>query len=535
MKPFVHLHNHTQYSLFDGLTRIPEMVKKAKDLGMPAVAVTDHGNMYGLIHLYKEAKKEGIKPILGCEIYMTRGSRFEQKSKERLCHLILLAKDFRGYQNLVKIVSKAFVDGENSYHRPRADFDLLEQYHEGLIALSACIEGQVQQDILNGNEMQARQTLERFISLFGKEDFYLEIQNHGLAEEREVRRVFKDWAEEYGLKLVATNDFHYLDKDDAPAQEVKLCISTGSTLDDPNHFRFSNNEFYMKSREEMEKLFPDLPEALDTTLEIADKCNVEISFDERHLPQFPVPDGETDESYLRKLCEAALPTRYSVITDAVRERLNYELGVINAMGFPSYFLIVWDYVKYARDHKIPVGPGRGSAAGSVVAYLLGITGLDPLKYDLLFERFLNPERITMPDIDMDFCYENRSRIIDYVTRKYGKDHVAQIITFGPLAARAVLRDVGRVLDMPLSEVNRIMKTVPNELGITLDKALQTSKEFRKDYETKAEVRRLVDFGKRLEGLVRHSSTHAAGVVISAAPVDDYVPMPMLSPPTWCSA
>ncbi|MBF1344403.1 MAG: DNA polymerase III subunit alpha, partial [Megasphaera micronuciformis] len=496
MKPFVHLHNHTQYSLFDGLTRIPEMVKRAKDLGMPAVAVTDHGNMYGLIHLYKAAKKEGIKPILGCEIYMTRGSRFEQKSKERLCHLILLAKDFHGYQNLVKIVSKAFVDGENSYHRPRADFDLLEQYHEGLIALSACIEGQVQQDILNGNEMQARQTLERFISLFGKDDFYLEIQNHGLAEEREVRRVFKDWAEEYGLKLVATNDFHYLDKDDAPAQEVKLCISTGSTLDDPNHFRFSNNEFYMKSREEMEKLFPDLPEALDTTLEIADKCNVEISFDERHLPQFPVPNGETDESYLRKLCEAALPTRYSVITDAVRERLDYELGVINAMGFPSYFLIVWDYVKYARDHKIPVGPGRGSAAGSVVAYLLGITGLDPLKYDLLFERFLNPERITMPDIDMDFCYENRSRIIDYVTRKYGKDHVAQIITFGTLAARAVLRDVGRVLDMPLSEVNRIMKTVPNELGITLDKALQTSKEFRKDYETKAEVRRLVDFGKR---------------------------------------
>lgn len=524
MKPFVHLHNHTQYSLFDGLTRIPEMVKKAKDLGMPAVAVTDHGNMYGLIHLYKAAKKEGIKPILGCEIYMTRGSRFEQKSKERLCHLILLAKDFRGYQNLVKIVSKAFVDGENNYHRPRADFDLLEQYHEGLIALSACIEGQIQQDILNGNEVQARQTLERFISLFGKEDFYLEIQNHGLAEEREVRRVFKDWAEEYGLKLVATNDFHYLDKDDAPAQEVKLCISTGSTLEDPNHFRFSNNEFYMKSREEMEKLFPDLPEALDTTLEIADKCNVEISFDERHLPQFPVPNGETDESYLRKLCEAALPTRYSVITDAVRERLDYELGVINAMGFPSYFLIVWDYVKYARDHKIPVGPGRGSAAGSVVAYLLGITGLDPLKYDLLFERFLNPERITMPDIDMDFCYENRSRIIDYVTRKYGKDHVAQIITFGTLAARAVLRDVGRVLDMPLSEVNRIMKTVPNELGITLDKALQTSKEFRKDYETKAEVRRLVDFGKRLEGLVRHSSTHAAGVVISAAPVDDYVPM-----------
>ena len=524
MKSFVHLHNHTQYSLFDGLTRIPEMVKKAKEEGMPAVAITDHGNMYGLIHLYKAAREQGIKPILGCEIYMTRGSRFEQKTKERLCHLILLAKNTAGYHNLVKIVSKGFVDGENNYHRPRVDFDLLEQYHEGLIALSACIEGQVQQDILNRNEAGARRTLERFIRIFGKDDFYLEIQNHGLPEEKEIRRVFTEWSKEYGLKLVATNDFHYLNKEDAPAQEVKLCISTGSTLDDPAHFRFSNNEFYMKTREEMEKLFPDHIEALDTTLEIADKCNVEISFNDRHLPRFPVPEGETAETYLRKICEEALPLRYDPVTAEVRQRLDYELGVISAMDFPSYFLIVWDYVKYARDHEIPVGPGRGSAAGSVVAYLLGITGLDPLKYNLLFERFLNPERITMPDIDMDFCYENRNKIIDYVTRKYGKDHVAQIITFGTLAARAVLRDVGRVLNMPLGEVNRIMKTVPNELGITLDKALQTSKEFRQDYETKEEVRRLVDYGKVLEGLVRHSSTHAAGVVISAAPVDDYVPM-----------
>ncbi len=524
MKSFVHLHNHTQYSLFDGLTRIPEMVKKAKEEGMPAVAITDHGNMYGLIHLYKAAKEQGIKPILGCEIYMTRGSRFEQKTKERLCHLILLAKNTAGYHNLVKIVSKGFVDGENNYHRPRVDFDLLEQYHEGLIALSACIEGQVQQDILNRNEAGARRTLEQFIRIFGKDDFYLEIQNHGLPEEKEIRRVFTEWSKEYGLKLVATNDFHYLNKEDAPAQEVKLCISTGSTLDDPAHFRFSNNEFYMKTREEMEKLFPDHIEALDTTLEIADKCNVEISFNDRHLPRFPVPEGETAETYLRKICEEALPLRYDPVTAEVRQRLDYELGVISAMDFPSYFLIVWDYVKYARDHEIPVGPGRGSAAGSVVAYLLGITGLDPLKYNLLFERFLNPERITMPDIDMDFCYENRNKIIDYVTRKYGKDHVAQIITFGTLAARAVLRDVGRVLNMPLGEVNRIMKTVPNELGITLDKALQTSKEFRQDYETKEEVRRLVDYGKVLEGLVRHSSTHAAGVVISAAPVDDYVPM-----------
>jgi len=510
--------------LFDGLCRIPDMVSKAAAMNMPAIAITDHGNMYGVIYLYKEARAQGIKPILGCEVYMTRGSRFEQKTKERLCHLILLAKNLQGYHNLVKIVSKGFVDGENNYHRPRVDYDLLEQYHEGLIAMSACIEGHIQQDILNRNEAGARKSLENLVRIFGKDDFYLEVQNHGLPEEGEVRKLFKEWAGEYGLKLVATNDFHYLDRSDAAAQEVKLCISTASTLDDPTHFRFSNDEFYMKSGDEMAALFPDMPEALETTLEIADKCNVEINFDERHLPKFPVPEGETDVTYLRKLCRQALPKKYDPVTDEVQKRLEYELDVIEKMGFPSYFLIVWDYVKFARDHKIPVGPGRGSAAGSVVAYLLGITGLDPLKYDLLFERFLNPERISMPDIDMDFCYENRSRIIDYVTYKYGKDHVAQIITFGTLAAKAVLRDVGRVLAIPLNEVNRIVKMIPNELGITLDKALKTNKDFKKEYDTDPVVHRLVDYGKALEGLVRHSSTHAAGVVISAAPVDDYVPL-----------
>ncbi|MGE1061454.1 DNA polymerase III subunit alpha [Megasphaera paucivorans] len=524
MRPFVHLHNHTQYSLFDGLCRIPDMVSKAAAMNMPAIAITDHGNMYGVIYLYKEARAQGIKPILGCEVYMTRGSRFEQKTKERLCHLVLLAKNLQGYHNLVKIVSKGFVDGENNYHRPRVDYDLLEQYHDGLIAMSACIEGHIQQDILNRNEAGARKSLENLVRIFGKDDFYLEVQNHGLPEEGEVRKLFKEWAGEYGLKLVATNDFHYLDRSDAAAQEVKLCISTASTLDDPTHFRFSNDEFYMKSGDEMAALFPDMPEALETTLEIANKCNVEINFDERHLPKFPVPEGETDVTYLRKLCRQALPKKYDPVTDEVQKRLEYELDVIEKMGFPSYFLIVWDYVKFARDHKIPVGPGRGSAAGSVVAYLLGITGLDPLKYDLLFERFLNPERISMPDIDMDFCYENRSKIIDYVTYKYGKDHVAQIITFGTLAAKAVLRDVGRVLAIPLNEVNRIVKMIPNELGITLDKALKTNKDFKKEYDTEAVVHRLVDYGKALEGLVRHSSTHAAGVVISAAPVDDYVPL-----------
>lgn len=523
MRPFVHLHVHTQYSLFDGLCRIPDMVQQAKAMNMPAVAITDHGNMYGVIYLYKEAKAQGIKPILGCEVYMTRGSRFEKKTKERLCHLILLAKNNEGYHNLVKIVSKGFVDGENNYHKPRVDYDLLEQYHTGIIAMSACIEGHIQQDILNHNEAGARQTLQRLVTIFGKDDFYLEVQNHGMTEEKIVRETFKKWAGEYGLKLVATNDYHYIKKSDAAAQEVKLCISTGSTLDDPTHFRFVNDEFYMKSGDEMAVLFQDMPEALDTTLEIADKCNVDISFDERHLPKFIVPEGETDESYLRKLCEEALPTRYEP-TKEIRERLDYELSVINKMGFPSYFLIVWDYVKFARDHDIPVGPGRGSAAGSVVAYLLGITGLDPLKYNLLFERFLNPERVTMPDIDMDFCYENRSRVIEYVTHKYGKDHVALIITFGTLAARAVMRDVSRVLDIPLTEVNRIMKLVPTELGLTIDKALKISKEFRDEYEHNETIHHMVEMSKALEGMVRHSSTHAAGVVISAAPVDDYVPM-----------
>ena len=524
MKPFVHLHVHTQYSLFDGLCRIPDMVQKAKELNMPAVAITDHGNMYGVIHLYKEAKKQGIKPILGCEVYMTKGSRFEKKTKERLCHLILLAKDIQGYHNLVKIVSKGFVDGENNYHKPRVDYELLERYHEGLIAMSACIEGHIQQEILNRNEEGARSALERLVRIFGKDDFYLEVQNHGLAEEKIVREVFKRWSAEYGLKLVATNDYHYIEKSDAAAQEVKLCISTGSTLEDPDHFRFANEEFYMKSGDEMTELFPDMPEALDTTLEIAEKCDVEISFDERHLPKFVVPEGETDESYLRKLCEEALPTRYDPVTPEVRKRLDYELSVINAMGFPSYFLIVWDYVKFARDHEIPVGPGRGSAAGSVVAYLLGITGLDPLKYDLLFERFLNPERVTMPDIDMDFCYENRGRIIEYVMNKYGKEHVALIITFGTLAARAVMRDVSRALAIPINEVNRFMKLVPTELGLTIDRALQISREFRQEYETNSTIHHMVEVSRALEGMVRHSSTHAAGVVISAAPVDDYVPL-----------
>ena len=504
------------------------MVSRAKELDMPAVAITDHGNMYGVIYLYREAKAQGIKPIIGCEVYMTRGSRFEKKTKERLCHLVLLAKNNQGYHNLIKIVSKGFVDGENNYHRPRVDFDLLEQYHEGLIATTACIEGQVPQDILNHNEQGARRTLDQLVSIFGKEDFYLEVQNHGIPEEKTVRTVYKRWSQELGLKLVATNDYHYIDQADAPAQEIKLCISTGSTLDDPSHFRFYNNEFYMKSGDEMADLFSDMPEALDTTLEIADKCNVDISFDDRHLPQFPVPEGETDSSYLRKLCEQALSEKYDPITPEVKERLDYELGVIDTMGFPSYFLIVWDYVKYARDHAIPVGPGRGSAAGSVVAYLLGITGLDPLKYNLLFERFLNPERVTMPDIDMDFCYENRGRVIQYVTKKYGIDHVSQIITFGTLAAKAAVKDVGRAMDIPLNVVNQVNKLIPNTPGTTLKGALEGSRELRELRDGDPSIAQLLDFAQKVEGMPRHTSTHAAGVVITPGELTDYVPLQITS-------
>lgn len=525
-KGFVHLHNHTEFSLFDGLSRIKDMVSRAKELGMPAIAITDHGNMYGAIKLYKEAKNQGIKPIIGCEVYLTRGSRFERKTgeRERLYHLILLAKNQQGYQNLVKIVSKAYTEGENNYHKPRADHALIAEYHEGLIALSACIEGEIPRQILDYDEEGARASLEWYLSVFGKEDFYLEIQNHGLPEEAKVRSVFKEWAKEYDLSLVATNDFHYVYKEDAPAQEVKLCISTGSTLQDPNHFRFSNEEFYLKSREEMELLFADVPESLDTTLAIAEKCNVELDFGSHHMPDFPVPEGETTATYLRRLCEEAIPRVYGQNRKDIQERLEYELGIIDSMGFNAYFLIVWDYVRFAREHDILVGPGRGSAAGSVVAYLLGITGLDPLKYHLLFERFLNPERVTMPDIDMDFCYEKRGMVIDYVSQKYGADHVAQIITFGTLAAKAVLRDVGRVMDISIPETTRIVKMIPLELGITLTKAMEMNRDLKEEYETNPQTKKLIDYSLRLEGLARHSSTHAAGIVISAKPVDDYVPL-----------
>ncbi len=524
LDPFVHLHSHTEYSLFDGISRIGELVSHVKEMGQTALAITDHGVMYGAVYLYKECIKQGIKPIIGCEIYVTRGSRFDKSGngKEKLAHLILLAENNEGYQNLIKICSKAWTEGY--YHRPRADHELLEKYHEGLIVTSACVGGEVPQAILNGDMDEARKVIEFYINTFGKDNYFLEIQNHGLPEEAAVRPVLASLAKEYGLGLVATNDFHYTKKEDARSQEIKLCISTGKTLDDPYHFHFANDEFYCKSGDEMRAILGNFPGAIENTRVIADRCNVELTFGEHKLPSFDVPEGETAASYLRKLCEKALPERYAVVTDKERSRMDYELGVIDKMGFSDYFLIVMDFIHYAKSHGIPIGPGRGSAAGSIVSYLLHITEVDPLRFDLLFERFLNPARVSMPDIDTDLCYRRRGEVIEYLARKYGSDQVAQIITFGTLAARAVIRDVGRVTNMPLREVDRIAKMVPVGPGVTLKKTMEGSREFRDLYDSDTTVHSLIDHCLDLEGISRNSGTHAAGVVICSKPVEEYVPI-----------
>lgn len=524
LDPFVHLHSHTEYSLFDGISRIGELVSHVKEMGQTALAITDHGVMYGAVYLYKECIKQGIKPIIGCEIYVTRGGRFDKSGngKEKLAHLILLAENNEGYQNLIKICSKAWTEGY--YHRPRADHELLEKYHEDLIVTSACVGGEVPQAILNGDMDEARKVIEFYINTFGKDNYFLEIQNHGLPEEAAVRPVLASLAKEYGLGLVATNDFHYTKKEDARSQEIKLCISTGKTLDDPYHFHFANDEFYCKSGDEMRAILGNFPGAIENTRVIADRCNVELTFGEHKLPSFDVPEGETAASYLRKLCEKALPERYAVVTDKERSRMDYELGVIDKMGFSDYFLIVMDFIHYAKSHGIPIGPGRGSAAGSIVSYLLHITEVDPLRFDLLFERFLNPARVSMPDIDTDLCYRRRGEVIEYLARKYGSDQVAQIITFGTLAARAVIRDVGRVTNMPLREVDRIAKMVPVGPGVTLKKTMEGSREFRDLYDSDTTVHRLIDHCLDLEGISRNSGTHAAGVVICSKPVEEYVPI-----------
>ena len=520
---FVHLHVHTEYSLFDGISRIPDLVSYVKSLGQTALAITDHGVMHGAVYLYKECLKQGIHPIIGCEVYVTRGSRFEKRGdREKLGHLVLLAETDEGYRNLIKICSKGWTEGY--YHKPRVDHDILTRYHEGIIALSACVAGELPAAILSGNMEEARKVIQYYIETFGKNNYFIELQNHGLPEEAAVRPVLASLAEEYGIGLVATNDFHYVRKSDARSQEIKLCISTGKTLDDPDHFHFSNDEFYCKTGAEMEAILGRFPGAIENTKKIADRCQVQFTFGEHKLPSFDVPAGETAQSYLRKLCEKALPERYHPVPAEAVKRLDYELDVINHMGFSDYFLIVMDFIHYAKSHGIPIGPGRGSAAGSIVSYLLHITELDPLRFDLLFERFLNPERVSMPDIDTDICYRRRGEVIQYLARKYGEDHVAQIITFGTLAARAVIRDVGRVMGRPLREVDQIAKMVPAGPGITLQKALAGSHDFKSLYERDAVTHAMIDHCLKLEGLSRQAGTHAAGVVICSSPVDDYVPI-----------
>ena len=522
---FTHLHVHTEFSLLDGSNKIKEYVNRVKELGMNSAAITDHGVMYGVIDFYKAAKAAGIKPVLGCEIYVAPNSRFDREAShgdDRYYHLVLLAENNEGYQNLIKIVSKGFVDGY--YYKPRVDMEVLETYHEGIIALSACLAGEVQRYLVRGLYEEAKKVAQKYENCFGKGNFFLELQDHGIPEQKTVNTQLLRLSQETGIELVATNDVHYTYEDDAEAHDVLLCIQTGKKLSDENRMRYEGGQYYVKSEEEMRRLFPYAIQAIDNTQKIADRCNVEIEFGVTKLPHFDVPEGYDSWTYLNKLCHEGLVRRYPENHEEMAPRLDYELGVIKNMGYVDYFLIVWDFINYARTHDIPVGPGRGSAAGSLVAYTTGITNIDPIRYSLLFERFLNPERVTMPDIDIDFCYERRGEVIDYVVGKYGADCVTQIITFGTLLAKGVIRDVGRVMDLPYNFCDSIAKMIPNELGITIDKALLMNTELRGMYETNSEVRTLIDMSKRLEGLPRHSSMHAAGVVISQKAMDEYVPL-----------
>ena len=521
MQRFTHLHVHTEYSLLDGASKIPELVAYAKELGMDSLAITDHGVMYGAVEFYQECTKAGIKPIIGCEVYLAKGSHLDMTEKTRY-HLILLAENDIGYHNLMRIVSKGQLEG--FYYKPRVDKDILRTYSEGIICLSACIAGEVPRLINSGNMDGARRCVQEYIDIFGKDNYFLEIQNHDIPEEKTAAEGLRQLAQEFGLGLVATNDLHYVRREDAEAQDVLLCIQTTSNVDDPGRMRFPNDSFYLKSAEEMAELFGGYPEALENTCRIADRCNVKLEFGHLLLPEFPVPDGFDAVSYLRHLCEEALPERYEVVDETVRKRLDFELDIINTMGYACYFLIVWDFINYCRSHDIPVGPGRGSAAGSIVAYLLRITNIEPLRYHLLFERFLNPERVSMPDIDTDFCYVKRNQVLDYVVRRYGQERVSQIITFGTLQARAAVRDVGKALGMSYTSVDEVAKMIPRELGITLDKALKSSNDFKRAYESRPEVKKLVDLARSVEGLPRNAGTHAAGVIIAPRDLRDYVPL-----------
>lgn len=518
---FTHLHVHTEYSLLDGASKIANLLSYAKELGMDSIAITDHGVMYGVVDFYQEAVKQGVKPIIGCEVYVV--DNHLEKNNRSMHHLILLAENNNGYHNLMKIVSRGQLEG--FYYKPRVDKDILRQYSEGIICLSACIAGEVPAYIMQDNMDGARRAVGEYIDIFGRENYFLEIQDHNLPEDKKINRGLKLLAEEYGLGLVATNDLHYVRKQDAEAQDVLMCIQTNSTVDAPERMRFPNDEFYLKSYDEMAVLFADCKEALTNTQIIAERCNVTLEFGKLLLPEFPIPAGFSDANeYLLHLCQEAIPAKYGSESKDVLERLDFELDIIRTMGYSCYFLIVWDFIDYCKKHDIPVGPGRGSAAGSIVAYLLGITNIDPLKYHLLFERFLNPERVSMPDIDTDFCYVKRDQVLDYVVRRYGQERVAQIITFGTLQARAAVRDVGRALGMTYGAVDAVAKMIPRELGITLDKALAASNDLRDMYEQNDEVHRLIDLAKSVEGMPRNAGTHAAGVIIAPQDLKDYVPL-----------
>ena len=523
---FAHLHVHTEYSLLDGSNKIKECVARVKELGMNSVAITDHGVMYGVIDFYRAAKAAGIHPVLGSEVYVAPGSRFSkepgQGNEDRYYHLVLLAENDTGYHNLMKIVSRGFTEGY--YYKPRVDLEVLEEFHEGIIALSACLAGEVQRYVARGLYEEGKEAALRYEHIFGKGNFFLELQDHGIAEQQLVNQGLLRMSRETGIPLVATNDVHYTYADDVKPHDILLCLQTGKKLADEDRMRYEGGQYYIKSEEEMKALFPYALEALENTQKIADRCQVEIEFGVTKLPKYDVPDGWTSWEYLNKLCHEGLAERYQPVSEELTTRLDYELSVIKTMGYVDYFLIVWDFIKYAKDHGIMVGPGRGSAAGSLVSYCLGITTIDPIRYQLLFERFLNPERVSMPDIDVDFEPEGRQAMIEYVSRKYGADCVVQIVTFGTLAARGVIRDVGRVMDLPYAFVDSIAKMVPQELNITLDKALAANGEFRKLYQEDEQVQELVDMSKRLEGLPRHTSMHAAGVVISQKSVDEYVPL-----------
>ena len=524
---FTHLHVHTEYSLLDGSSKIGELVGRAKELGMDSLAITDHGVMYGVIDFYRAAKSAGINPVIGCEVYVAPGSRFDRESggenESRYHHLVLLAENNTGYANLMKIVSRGFTEGY--YYKPRVDYEVLRTYHEGIIALSACLAGIVPTFLRRGLYDEAKAAALELQDIFGEGNFFLELQDHGIPDQKTVNQGLMRLNQDLHIDLAATNDVHYIYESDVEAHDILLCIQTGKKVSDENRMRYEGGQFYLKSAEEMAELFPYAMEAVENTHKIAERCHVEIEFGKYKLPHFDVPQGYTPESYLRELCVAGLGNRYETVTAELKERLDYELDTISSMGFVDYFLIVWDFIKYAKDHDIPVGPGRGSAAGSLVAYSLNITDIiDPIRYNLLFERFLNPERVTMPDIDIDFCYERRQEVIDYVTEKYGEKRVVQIVTFGTMAARMVIRDVGRVLDMPYASVDMVAKMIPMELGITISKALKMNPELRRMYDSDDQTKKLIDMSLRLEGLPRHTSVHAAGVVISPREVDEFVPL-----------